>query len=461
VITYPSAVDYALALRNGAAAFADASLRTATFAPGLLGPSVIFGSNAVVFHATIGGKEYALRCYTRQGVWTPEGYAAINSFVASNGLSRYIADVTWHNEAVQVMGASWPVLQMEWIDGQQLHEYVGYLADSRNGEALGTLAAEWRGLIALLQRGQFAHGNLEHGNILIDRQGQLRLVDYDTVWIPQLAGESPHAEHGHPNYQHPGPPRWGRWADNFPALVIYLALVALGKGPGLWQTLNTGDNLLFTRSDFFPPFRTEIWKQLAALGDPQVDELARRLQECCAPDWVPTKSLEEMLGMPVTIYLSDESIHQQVETALEALLDVAGWQIESRGNPVIGSWFRNMGATVKQVVNSPAGREATLVAAHIADTRLVLAQDAAVTATLMQNLGPVIGALQPTKDAVVRVGALLIVKVNWVVNVFQLTAAQQFLLDHRPQLSCSPDEIIATLNLIPASSQDGAPPALQ
>jgi hypothetical protein len=84
-------------------------------------------------------------------------------------------------------------------------------------------------------------------------------------------------------------------------------------------------------------------------------------------------------------------------------------------------------------VRSPA-REAVLVAAHAADTRWVLAQDAAVTAELLANLGPVIQALQPTKDAVVRTGALLIVKTAWVLSVYQLSSADQFALDHEPHL---------------------------
>ena len=41
---------------------------------------------------------------------------------------------------------------------------------------------------------------------------------------------------------------------------------------------------------------------------------------------------------------------------------------------------------------------------------------------MLQNLGPVIEALQPTKDAVLRVGALLIVKVDWTIVVHRLTA---------------------------------------
>lgn len=156
--------------------------------------------------------------------------------------------------------------------------------------------------------------------------------------------------------------------------------------------------------------------------------------------------------LPVTIYLSDEGIHDQVEAAVSDLLDAAGLDITHRDEPVIGSWFRRMRA----VARSPAAREGALVAAHAADARLVLAQDAVNTATMLQNLGPVIGSLQPTKDAVLRVGALLIVKADWIVNVFQLTAAQQALLDHRPQLDRSPHEIIAALNLTePGGNTDG------
>ena len=90
-----------------------------------------------------------------------------------------------------------------------------------------------------------------------------------------------------------------------------------------------------------------------------------------------------------------------------------------------------------------------MTAVHAADARLVLAQDASITATLLSNLAPVIASLQPTKDAVLRVGALLIVKVDWTVQVVQLTAAQQATLDHQPHLVSGPHEIIAVLQLPP------------
>ena len=298
VTTYPSAVDYTLALQNPAAAFSDASLRAATFAQGLLGPYGIAGSSAVVFHATIGTEDYALRCYTREDASTPERYAALDAFVSANQLSRHVGIVTWYKDQVQVRGGRWPVLKMEWIAGQQLNEYVGYLADQRNTAALNTLAERWLVLIGELQRVGFAHGDLQHGNILVDQQGQLRLVDFDSVWIPALQGQKAPTESGHPSYQsHGGTPqsRWGPFMDTFSGLVIYLALTALARDPGLWPKFNNGDNLLFERADFVPSLNTEIWKNLAGVGDAEVDRIALKLKECFAPGWSASKSLRDTL----------------------------------------------------------------------------------------------------------------------------------------------------------------------
>jgi len=187
---------------------------------------------------------------------------------------------------------------MDWIDGRTLNEYVDFLVTGSNAAALTTLAGRWRELVALLQRSEFAHGDLQHGNVMVDQDGQLRLVDFDGVWIPQLAGQPPPTEYGHPNYQHPLHHNWDRWLDTFSALVIYLSLVALSKDPALWLALYNSKNLLFAKTDFFPPFKTETWKQLAALRDPQVDELARKLQDCCDPLWVSNRSLEMTLEQP-------------------------------------------------------------------------------------------------------------------------------------------------------------------
>jgi hypothetical protein len=134
--------------------------------------------------------------------------------------------------------------------------------------------------------------------------------------------------------------------------------------------------------------------------------------------------------VPVTIYLTDEQYHAQVVSAVETLLAAAGLRVADRHDPVIGSWFQRMTAR---------GRDGTRSAA---------AQDAEVTARLLENLAPVITALQPVRGAVIQAGALLVVKQGDAINVLQLTPTQQALLKRKPQLAQSPREISAILGLV-------------
>jgi hypothetical protein len=174
----------------------------------------------------------------------------------------------------------------------------------------------------------------------------------------------------------------------------------------------------------------------------------------------PAPERAESSMLPVTIYLSDEGSHERVEAAVEQVLAAVGLRIESRDDPILGSWFRRMWATAAAKLRTPSGREAVLVAAHAAETRLVLAPDADVTAKLLQSVGPVITSLESTENAVVRLGNVLIVKADGVVAVSQLTPAQQFLLNHQPELACSPHKILAALKDTAIEGGD-CPPALQ
>jgi hypothetical protein len=294
--TFPAAGDYYKAVQAPARVFTVPELQSAQFVWDALGPTLARGSSAVVFQATVSGSPRAVRCYIRNDASSRDRYSALSTYLASHDLSPYVSGTTWLDSAIRVKGETWPVLQMGWIDGRTLNEYVDFLVAGAHTAALATLAAHWREMVAVLQESDFAHGDLQHGNVLVDQDGQLRLVDFDGVWIPQLAGATPPTEYGHPNYQRPGPHEWGRWLDTFSALVIYLSLVALSKGPSLWLALYNSKNLLFQKNDFFAPFDTEAWKQLAALHDPEIDELARRLRHGCARDWDSGQSLEQLLG---------------------------------------------------------------------------------------------------------------------------------------------------------------------
>jgi hypothetical protein len=156
----------------------------------------------------------------------------------------------------------------------------------------------------------------------------------------------------------------------------------------------------------------------------------------------PEPAAAEPTPVPVTIYLSDAAGSERVEATVELLLASAGVEITERDDPVHGSWFRRMRG---RFAGSPAAQDFAATAMHAVESQLVHAQDATITANLMQNLGPTIAALQEYDEAVIRAGALLVVKLGPRLVVQQLTPAQQFRLDHQAELACSPQLVLKAL----------------
>lgn len=259
-------------------------------------PSPASGASAVVFKAMAGDEARALRFFTRADASDSGRYDALRGHFTTRQLTDAVALPRWIDDGIRVGGRTWPVVEMPWVEGHTLNRHVDELVTNQDTGALAGLALSWRGLVHRLQQADFAHGDLQHGNVLVDTRGTLRLVDFDCAWIEDFAGGAPPAETGHHNYQPPGRP-WGRWMDTFPGLVIYLSLSVLARRP-TWSTLNTDDNLLFTQEDF-QSFDTPAWQHLASLGDPQIDQLAERLKACCRPGWVAEGALDDLLGPAV------------------------------------------------------------------------------------------------------------------------------------------------------------------
>ena len=88
---------------------------------------------------------------------------------------------------------------MEWLSGEILGNYIA--ANISNAKALSNLANQIAEIYATLRSLNIAHGDLQHGNIIVS-QGRLYLIDYDGMFVPDLKGKGSH-EVGSPNYQHP------------------------------------------------------------------------------------------------------------------------------------------------------------------------------------------------------------------------------------------------------------------
>src|SRR5438552_16660415 len=188
---------------------------------------------------------------------------------------------------------------MAWVEGQHLDRHV----ESLLGEPaeLAALRARFRRLVQEVEGAKFAHGDLQHGNILV-RGKDLLLIDYDGMWVPALIGRQA-TEIWNRAYQQPkrSMTDYGPYLDRFSALVIYLSLRALEIDRKLWDQYYTGDNLLFVREDFNEPGKTPIWGELAALKHAEVSYLAGMLAAFLARPVKDLPRLESVLGQWTTV----------------------------------------------------------------------------------------------------------------------------------------------------------------
>ncbi|MFP4227607.1 MAG: hypothetical protein ACLFTE_02130 [Salinivenus sp.] len=290
---YPTPSQYQEALQVPAAAFSDPELQTATPRTNTLGlPQPITGAFAAVFPVTTdAGTPIATKCFLKEQPRQQARYEAIAAHLAESELEALVG-FDYQPEGVHVNGTAYPLLKMEWAEGMALNRFVAaHLDEPRR---LSRLADAWADLMMQLEDEALAHGDLQHGNVLVqaaDGELCLRLVDYDTMYVPALQGWTS-AEVGHRNYQHPDrtDADFGPGLDRFSGLVIYTALRACAHQPGLWDRFDTGENLLFRDADFYAPDESTLFETLSEM-DALADE-ADALRTACyvEPPDVPSLS---------------------------------------------------------------------------------------------------------------------------------------------------------------------------
>ena len=276
-IRLPTAMEYRDALQAPDLAFLDRELRGGRLVLDRLGlPRASSGNFAAVFHVRCLLRQYAVRCFLRSTEGAHERYRLISGALgdAPATAGRWTVGFEYVPEGVRVGGAVYPLIKMEWVDGTQLHTYVG--ANLGRPDTIYELAGSFLTMMCDLRQSGLAHGDLQHGNILVTRVGGLKLVDYDCMFTPRMAGE-PAPEVGHPNYQHPQrtAEHFDASLDDFSSWVIYVSLVALAYAPWLWSRFDGGDECLFLRKkDFLYPESSEaIGAMRAAILEPKFQEM--------------------------------------------------------------------------------------------------------------------------------------------------------------------------------------------
>jgi serine/threonine protein kinase len=277
---WPTMTDYQEAVQVPRAAFSGPELQHGAPVMNKLGlPRPICGQFASVYELEHQGNRWAVKCFLRNIPDLHSRYAKISDHLTALTLP-YFVTFEYQKKGIAVRGNPYPIVKMQWVEGLGLNTFI-----EKNLSSQGVLTAlenDWLQLLDDLQSVKVAHGDLQHGNVLVTSDGKLKLIDYDGMWVPKLKGQKGN-EVGHPDYQSPLRTEKDFHADidGFAGDVIHVAIRALARRPDLWQKYNNGDNLLFRRQDFLEPKKSVLFDELRALGDEQIREKVDDLVRQC------------------------------------------------------------------------------------------------------------------------------------------------------------------------------------
>lgn len=280
----PTADSYQKAILNPNLCFSDTELKggkTHTNKQGLALPWS--GQFASVFRVQTNVGIRAIKCFTSQISDHQDRYARLHLHIDKIGNKNLpmLAAFEYQPNGMRVNGAWYPIVKMEWVNGDKLDEHVEKLVKAGDTNKLDSLSNQWINLITGLQQNQIAHGDLQHENILVNN-GYLRLVDYDGAYVPSLSGRIG-LEVGHPNYKHPRRTvsDFNLDIDNFSALVIYLSLKALSVDPSLWSKFHKDKHLILRENDYKSPNLSPVIATLKSSKNGDIRNLASSLESAC------------------------------------------------------------------------------------------------------------------------------------------------------------------------------------
>ena len=248
-------------------------------------PVMTSGNFAVVFQMKDEqtGKLHAVKCFLREQEGRAEAYRQIAEeleYVSSTFLTpiKYL-DKELFVDTNAGDEKEFPVLLMDWVEGDTLDKYIRKHLDDQY--ELSLLAYQFSRLAMWLMPQPFAHGDLKPDNILVKNDGTLVLVDYDGMYVPAMKGQKAR-ELGSPDFRHPSRTEtdFDEHIDDFSLASILLSLKAISLQPSLLEEYGASDRLLFSAKDYRNLSESKVMDALKPLlQDGELDTVFNSFQK--------------------------------------------------------------------------------------------------------------------------------------------------------------------------------------
>ena len=237
------------------------------------------GGKAIVYQIQTNTKMYALKCWVSDLGDLKTRYRGIHDYLNTVKLP-YFVDFAYQEQGILVNSEKYPIIRMEWIDGIGLKDFISN--NIKNPVYIRDLAEKFLEMVTILHQNNISHGDLQHGNIMIGKNGDICLIDYDSLYVPQLSNENDEIK-GLPGYQHPKRQKLVKLSpksDYFSELVIYLSLLVISEHPQYWQKIEQEERLLFSEKDLCNSGSAKIFGELTQLSD-EIRYFTEQLEKCC------------------------------------------------------------------------------------------------------------------------------------------------------------------------------------
>lgn len=316
----------------------DDVIRNGNFEKSSRGTIYYSGGFTVVFPVYANGQKWAFRCWHTEMGNVQERFKVISDYI--NQLdSSYFCNFYYCDSGLIVDGKVFPTTRMDWVNGKTINQYI--IENANNKELMLSLADKFLAMTDSLHKHHMAHGDLQHGNIIITDSGDIKLVDYDSLFVPGLEGKSDIII-GKAEYQHPKRKQvkiTSEKIDYFSELVIYLSILAIAHKPSIIRDFSIEDSLLFQSSDWNDFERSPIYTTLKSIGDDDISILIHILIDYLQEDNInnlkPFADIWRSLQKePIIHNFLCGNVDGIVFRGLETLIS---WQVENASRVFINS----------------------------------------------------------------------------------------------------------------------------
>jgi hypothetical protein len=175
----PRGDEYNVAVQNPRIAFSDTDLKNGSVETTPLGlPKPYSGGFTITYKISNHQAAWAVRCFHRDIQDLQKRYQSIGNFLSKNS-SSYFVDAKYLAEGIKINGKGFPIIKMRWLEGEPLNIYLGKAYNQK--AKVEKLLSDFVQLINELEKFGIAHGDLQHGNIIV-KNDKLHLIDYDGMY---------------------------------------------------------------------------------------------------------------------------------------------------------------------------------------------------------------------------------------------------------------------------------------